>query len=184
MFVVPCDDEASRQFIEELYHKYARLMFHIARQYFDDDSCINEAVADSCMALCKNISLLKDLSEQKQKAYLIKTVRNCCINISVRRKKENSLLLPVTDEALNEFRSSEDIEAQAILSDELTMTLKWIAALPEKEREVMRLKFLYDKTDAEIADALGLSPSSIGKYIQRARQKLKDKLYGKEDEQP
>ncbi len=182
MLLIP--DDLSRQYVEELYRKYARLMFHIARQYFHDDGCINEAVADSCIALCKNTSLLKTLAEPKQKAYLIKTVRNCCINISIRRKREHSLLLPVTDEVLNELCSSEDIEAQTILSDELAVTLKWIAALPEKEREVMRLKFLYDKTDAEIADALGLSPSSIGKYIQRARQKLKEKLYGKENEQP
>ena len=52
-----------------------------------------------------------------------------------------------------------------------------IAHLPEHERAALQLKFQQGKKDCEIAQMIGVSESSVRKYIERARQHLKNAVY-------
>ena len=52
-----------------------------------------------------------------------------------------------------------------------------IAHLPEHERTALQLKFQQGKKDCEIAQIIGVSESSVRKYIERARQHLKNAIY-------
>ena len=45
------------------------------------------------------------------------------------------------------------------------------------EQQVLRLKVLENRTDAEIAAETGLSPGSIRQYLHRARGRLREKLF-------
>ena len=61
------------------------------------------------------------------------------------------------------------------------MVLNAVGRLPEKEQAVLRLKYSTDCSDVEIAEMVGISASSVRKYIARAREKVRNTVYGKED---
>ena len=50
------------------------------------------------------------------------------------------------------------------------------------EKRVIRMKFLEDKSDKEIAEQIGIAESSIRKYLQRAKKHIKDTVYRNEAE--
>ena len=63
------------------------------------------------------------------------------------------------------------------LVDELARVWQAIRQLPEKEQQVMYLKYAVELPDEIIAERVGLSVNSIRKYISRAREHIKKMVY-------
>jgi RNA polymerase sigma-B factor len=63
----------------------------------------------------------------------------------------------------------EEVETRARLRDAL-------AVLPEQEREVLLLRFVADRKQAEIAQLIGVSQMQVSRLIARALAKLRDRL--------
>ena len=55
-----------------------------------------------------------------------------------------------------------------------------IRELPERERIAIQLKFDLDRTDAEIAQLMGISADSVRRYIHRGRERIRQKVYQEE----
>ena len=53
-----------------------------------------------------------------------------------------------------------------------------IAKLPMKLREVVLLYYYEDMTTEEIADALGIAPSTVSSRLKKAREKLRLAMKG------
>ena len=70
-----------------------------------------------------------------------------------------------------------DIEEKVLLEDELARVWNAIKQLPIKEQQIMRMKYVMEMPDDEIAKEVGLSTSSIRKYIGRARDHIKAIVY-------
>ena len=66
---------------------------------------------------------------------------------------------------------------KVLMRETMAAVRRAIAELPEKEQQVLRLKVLENRTDAEIAAETGLSPGSIRQYLHRARGRLREKLF-------
>lgn len=69
-----------------------------------------------------------------------------------------------------------DAEATALARDELRRLKEAIAAMPETMRRVFTLKKVYGRSSAEVADELGLSISSIEKYLTKGLRFCSEKL--------
>ena len=69
------------------------------------------------------------------------------------------------------------LEEKVLMRETMAAVRRAIAELPEKEQQVLRLKVLENRTDAEIAAETGLSPGSIRQYLHRARSRLREKLF-------
>ena len=65
----------------------------------------------------------------------------------------------------------------SVLEDELKRVWRAIAQLPVKEQQIMRMKYVMEMPDEKIAKEVGLAPSSIRKYIGRAREQIKAIVY-------
>ena len=70
-----------------------------------------------------------------------------------------------------------NVERKVALQDELAYVWKAIGQLPEKERQIMRMKYALEFPDDVIAERVGLSVNSIRKYISRARDHIKAMIY-------
>ena len=80
-------------------------------------------------------------------------------------------------EVVDSVADDTDFERKIALKSELAMVWAAISRLPEKEQLIMQLKFSQGLSDAAIAERVDLSPSSIAKYISRARDRIKDMIY-------
>lgn len=166
-----------RDFMEGLYRKYYRLMYATARKYVSDASAVEDVVSDSCVALMRRISTLRELDSGKTCAYIVTTVRNTSINALRKQSRLNRVFSSGDEEFVEAVPDGEDFVQRILLEDELAAVMRAIESLPEKERMVMRMKYSMELSDEAIAEQVGISASSVRTYVRRARNHIKAILY-------
>jgi RNA polymerase sigma-B factor len=73
-------------------------------------------------------------------------------------------------ESLAETLGSEDRELAR--TERIVVLDSWLAALPERQREILRLRYQEDLTQREIAEQLGLSQVQVSRLARRAVEHL------------
>jgi RNA polymerase sigma factor (sigma-70 family) len=74
--------------------------------------------------------------------------------------------------------TGEGPEAGAVASDETRQVLAALRTLPDRQREVLALRYYMDLSEAEIAVTLGISPGSVKTHAHRGLAALTDRLEG------
>ncbi len=107
------------------------------------------------------------------KAFLFTTARNAALDIIRRRKVvdiiqvENLAALPVADDRPAE---SEAISRQ----EELVMLSEAVRTLPDRCRQVLTLRLLYDMAHKEIAAELGISEHTVKAQLAKGMRRCAD----------
>ena len=84
------------------------------------------------------------------------------------------------DAVICQVPSRDNTEGKIVLSEELDLVRMAIRELPERECMAIQLKFDLDRTDAEIAQLMGISVDSVRRYIHRGRERIRQKVYQEE----
>lgn len=161
-----------RSYMEWLYRRYHRLMYATAWGFFREMYTVEDVVSIGCIALMRNVSTLRRIEEPRLRVYIVAAVRSAAINYYNRQKRTGEYFASISPEIFENTSDDFDLEARFVMEDELEHVLSALNRLPEKERKVMLMKYAEDKKDEEIAEAAGLSPNSIRKYVSRARKRL------------
>ena len=175
ILAMPAGDD--RDYMEWLYKEHCRLMFSTAWKIFRDEATVDDVVSESCVALIKNIPTLRSLERNKLRVYIVSTVRNTALNFFDKQQRLNSHVAGEESEAIETVADDFDVEKKVLLEDELKRVWHAIAQLPAKEQQIMRMKYVMEMPDEKIAKEVGLAPSSIRKYIGRAREQIKAIVY-------
>jgi RNA polymerase sigma factor (sigma-70 family) len=72
--------------------------------------------------------------------------------------------------------TSEGPEAGAVAADETRLVLAALRTLPDRQREVLALRYYLDLSEAEIAATLGISPGSVKTHAHRGLAALTGRL--------
>ena len=136
------------------------------------------------LSLMRKAELLMSFDEGRRKSYIVTTMRRTAISMlsreSLRRSKEERSFYLYADTACEPpDRALSERDAK----DTLEITLDAIERLPEKQKACIKLKYLLNKSDRQIALETGLSETSIRKYISRARQRICKELETNEKEE-
>ncbi len=75
------------------------------------------------------------------------------------------------------------VEEIATNNELLTELLPLISTLPERERDILSLKFGAEMTNRSIADITGLTESNVGVILYRTLRRLRDQLQENDDAQ-
>lgn len=149
--------------IEKLYYQYKNLMMHIATDILKDDGYAEDAVHESFVKLTKHLNGIDDVNNAKTKAFVVIIVKNTCLDMLQKEKRNKVSSCDNMDEILsNTEKTFEKIEVKELVS--------LIDKLPEIYRDVVQLKVTYELTDKEIAHVLGISNQAVRKRLQRARE--------------
>lgn len=166
-----------RDYMEWLYKEYKLLMYGTAWRYVSDPYLVEDIVSDSCVALIRKISVIRDLDCCALRMYIVSCVRNTAFNSLAAQKKRRSIFVESGDEVDVLPDDCYSPEQKIELQDELEYAIRAIHALPEKERQIMQMKYLMHMDNAEIAKNVDLTLDSVRVYISRARKHLKELLY-------
>lgn len=93
--------------------------------------------------------------------------------ITYLRKRRITLPISMAEEV-----TSETTEKMAEQSQDLSYLSHLLADLPEREREIISLKFGADLNNREISTVMKLSESNVGTILSRALQKLLEQMEG------
>lgn len=161
MRVAQADDE--RQFLAACYQRHRISMIRLAKCYAADSAAVEDIVSDSLVALMEKIDLLRTLTEEQERAYVLAVVRNTAMDELRRKQRQRGRFLRDGDEALALYPDPTALEEKVLMRETMAAVRRAIAELPEKEQQVLRLKVLENRTDAEIAAETGaVSPPRAG----------------------
>lgn len=106
---------------------------------------------------------------ESARAWLFRIARNCAADYFRRAQPAVSLerLLP------EDHPQAEAVEAGAIAHEEQRDLLTALSRLPEREREVIGLKFVAQLSNREIARALQMPEGTVGSTLYRALRRLR-----------
>ena len=171
------DDD--RDYMEWLYREHYRLMFFTAWKIFKDKAIVDDVVSESCVALIKKIPTLRELKRNKLRVYIVSTVRNTSLNFFDKQQRVNSHVVSDGSEAIETAAGDFDIEKMIMLEDELERVWQAIAQLPIQDQQIMRMKYIEEMSEEQIAEKVGIAPNSVRQYISRIRKRLKVILFAK-----
>ncbi len=153
--------------LDTLFHTYGDMIYRLAlvrtRSVADAEDVVQEVFL-RCLKSQPDF-----LSEEHQKAWLIKVALNC----------SKSLL----GSAFRRHSVPEDAAGQLVSEDETADSTVYDAVmrLPEKYRTAIHLYYYEDYAVKEIAQVMRASESTVKSWLHRARGMLKEELGGEFD---
>jgi RNA polymerase sigma-70 factor (sigma-E family) len=163
---------AADQALTDLYaahwHSLVRLSWLLVR----DQQLAEETVQDAFVTMHSRWSRLRN--QDLALAYLRRCVVNSSRSVLRHRKVEDRYLSDqttamtargVTDEPSAETRALDHARGEQLLAS--------LGRLPRRQREVLTLRYYLDLSEAQIADALSISPGSVKAHAHRGLAALR-----------
>ena len=160
--------EDNEQQMEQLFHDHYERMYRLAFALLHDNDVAKDVVSDV-------FSRLWDKQLIPDQAYWMRSVKNACINIIAKKKRDErlKLLLPLSEEKLMEeepYRLEERWQAAVDCIDN---------DLTTQTASVIRLCYREGMSYKDTAEELGISISAVNKHIVKGLRTLREKLKGK-----
>jgi RNA polymerase sigma-70 factor (sigma-E family) len=153
--------------VEELYAAHYRRLVRLSVLLVRDVGTAEEVVQDSFVAMHGKWRNLKD--PDKGLAYLRQTV----VNRSRSVLRHRGVQARYTPPAIPDHPAA---EADALSSERRGEVLGALRELPDRQREVIALRYYLDLSEAEIADTLGISRGAVKSHASRGVSALRHLL--------
>jgi RNA polymerase sigma-70 factor (sigma-E family) len=165
--VVTEQDQAPRT-LEDLYREHRMRFVRLAVLLVDDPATAEDVVQEAFTGLHRHWSRLRD--EHAALGYLRTAVVNGSRSVLRRRRTAREYTPPHTADA----RSAESL---AMLSAEHQAVVSALSKLPRRQREVLVLRYYGGLSEAEIAEATGISRGTVKSTASRGLEAI-GKLVG------
>lgn len=168
--IAAIENQSDREFVESLYLQNYALMYQKARTILGGHHAAEDAVETAMLKLIDRIALLRGCNAASRRAYLLSCVRNTAIDMLRRGKKGYSF--EDVNEKLERMSDGEGVDEGLMRQAQIHSVARALKRLPERERELLKMKYFDEMTDSEIAALIGVSRDSLRNRMNRARRKL------------
>ena len=161
-------DVAAHRLIFERYH--ARVASFLRRRLSDAGLC-EEVVSDVFFEVWRSAAAYRGESAVSSWIFGIAHFKALAARRALSQGKR-AAVVHVDDEVIarpSDGRGDDALSARA----EVRQLLRALQALPEGQRDVVKLAFLDDRSYQEIADELGISEANVKTRVNRARARLR-----------
>ncbi|MEO7285574.1 MAG: SigE family RNA polymerase sigma factor [Jatrophihabitantaceae bacterium] len=159
---------------DELYQAQWWPMLRLATGLVDQVSVAEDVVQDAFAAVYRKWDAIRE------PAATIGYLRTCVVNGSrnaLRKRITARKYLSVVGSGVGE-ETAEAADHSSLLSAEHQMVRSALAELPRRQREVLTLRYLAELSDADIAEATGLSLGGVRSAASRGLAVLRGNLGG------
>ena len=159
--------------IEEIFHAYGNLMFHVANKILNNDHDAEDAVQQALFTIYQNLEKFSEIKCPQSRSFIVTIVERKAIDLY--RTKQRDAAIPFEEEFIN-------VPAPSVVNAvaERTNLAKAMAMLPTRYRELLFLKYDNGYSEREIAVMYSMTEANVKKTIQRAKKKLESILKGQE----
>ena len=163
----PPEQDLHGDTLTALYQAHALSLIRLGYVMLGDRQAAEDVVQDAFAGLHRRWANLADQGKALQ--YLRSCVLNGCRTAWRRRRPTAALELLDHEPSRTHASPAED----ALLADEeRQLVIRAIRDLPERQREVLVLRFYLDAPDAEIARLMGIGESTVRSTAHRALRAL------------
>ena len=166
------NDGDCKNTVEELYHKYKRLMFASANRYTDNPADQEDIVQTALERLIKLLSAPSQKSRCISAGYIVTIVRSVSIELLRKQGREAKHCVCLEPEQLEQIvETGEPMDRLVLLSEEAEQLWRVWPLLPGEDRFLLEGKYLLGYSDRQLAASLGCNPDSIRMKLTRARRR-------------
>ena len=162
IYLQTIDSPARRSKFETIYRTYRDPMYRVALAILKNPQDAEDAVHSAFVCIAENIRKLEGADSLKTKGYIVTVVRSRAIDLY--RKKQAHPHGEYNDALLGVRQQYEGGNEVA----------KCMLKLPEKQRNVLVLKYCHGYELKQIAKMLSISYQNALKIEQRAKEKLRE----------
>ena len=158
------------QTLIQMVNEYQSALKNLCYMILHDEALAEDAVQETFIKAYKGLAKFR--GDCGQKTWLMRIAVNTCRDMQRTSwfRHEDRRVSP--DMMFN-------VQAEQPDDDREELALA-IVALPRKDKEIMLLRYYQDMTIKEIAQALGIAPSSVHNRLKRAEKKLRITLEGRD----
>ncbi|WP_370084430.1 SigE family RNA polymerase sigma factor [Streptacidiphilus sp. MAP12-16] len=150
--------------LTEIYQAHYRPLLGLAALLLDDLASCEDVVQEAFIRV--HVARRRVHDPEKTLAFLRQTVVNLSRS-TLRRRLMGLRLLP---SFTADMASAEEGAYEALERDQLRTALR---GLQRRQREILVLRYMADMTEAQVADALGISIGSVKAYGSRGLEALR-----------
>ena len=163
---------AADQALTDLYAAHWHSLVRLSWLLVSDQQLAEETVQDAFVAMHSRWSQLRN--EHLALAYLRRSVVNSSRSVLRHRKVEARYLSSETS-ARTAHGAGREPSAEQRVADRATgaQLVASVGRLPRRQREVLTLRYYLDLSEAQIADALGISTGSVKAHAHRGLTALR-----------
>ncbi|MGZ6890091.1 SigE family RNA polymerase sigma factor [Oryzihumus sp.] len=161
--------------LTDLYAAHWASLVRLAWLLVRDQQVAEEAVQDAFVSVHARWQQLRD--PEAALAYLRRSVVNTSRSVVRHRVVEDRHLAREASSPTTPWRTTEaSAEERAVAREQGEELLEALRGLPRRQREVLVLRYYLDLTEAQIADALGISPGSVKSHAHRGLSSLRTQM--------
>lgn len=153
--------------VDELYAAHYRQLVRLSVLLVRDQETAEEVVQDSFVAMHGRWRSLRD--PDNGLAYLRQTVVNRSRSVLRRRGVQARHTPPVEPDV-------QGADEDALAAERRRVVLDALRALPDRQREVLALRYYLDLSEADIASTLGISRGAVKSHASRGVAALRELL--------
>ena len=170
-FLTLLEDPEEQQKFTEIYYQYRHFLWYVANQKLQDAHLAEDAVQETFLALTRHLDKVEEVYSDRTRNFLATIVRSKAVDILRKKLPESEL-----PEAYGEKQSGGDMLDQYLTKENYHRLVSCVLELDDTYRTVFEYKFMYQMSDAEIGDVLGISAKNVNIRYFRARKKLQDMI--------
>lgn len=176
---------SDREFMDQIYQDYIRLMYYTAKQYVSDPRHCDDIIQDSLVRLIGKVSTLRSCNEKALASYISITVRNTAINHLRQQKREQAEFVSAEPGDDISTDDAHVLDEHLMLVEQREQLSKLWPLVDEDVRQLLEGKYILGYDDAQLASMIGCQPGSIRMKLTRARRKaLKILREGNSNDEP
>ena len=177
MVIMAIESDTDRAYMTDVYMNHRSLMLKVAWRYTNAPSEVEDIVSESCVSLIQHLDSIRSMEEKTLRSYIVTTVKNKAIDFSRKKKRNLERTIQMADDDIEQIGDLGTFDHKIEVQMEIDMVKQMITALPEREREVLKLKFFEGKETKQISEIMGVAENAVRRYIMRGRNALKAALY-------
>jgi RNA polymerase sigma-70 factor (ECF subfamily) len=158
---------------QELYHRYVRRVYGYVASRLPHTQDAEDVVADVFLRVIKNLDQLRNRQPASFPAWLFVIVRHTVADHYRQNGQAANHL------SLDNIETPAPSESQPdhVLSEraEAVMVRQLISQLPERQREIVTLRYYAGLRNQEIATVLGIGEKTVSGYLSRALNDLRQR---------
>lgn len=167
--------EGDKKALGELLQRYYRVLKHYGLKFRVDESVVEDCIQELFLQLHQNRCQIN--ATESVRHYLLKALRHHILQYLRVQKRVNY-------EELNwDGSGTADLDSETLLIrqeslDKLTKLMNVrMAALPNREREALYLRFYEDLSISQIAEVMQVNHQSVSNFLQKALSKLRSQWW-------
>lgn len=168
------DSPEDHDFLSKLYERFGKFVRATVLHLVQDAAQADDFLQDTFVRIIPYLDTLRGLSENQRRAYLYRTAKSA-VWAAMKPKQKLTLFECDLDELPGDCATPEETLLNRERLDELGAVL---GKLPERERQLLFMKYIQGLSTPEISRITGLKPDSVNKRLWDARRHALKLLQG------